>query len=61
MKREIKSNDTTGVVVGSKEKRLASAQLYRRAGKYLEAARIIFDVRYLIISLIIFNYFCNFV
>ncbi|VBB32750.1 unnamed protein product [Acanthocheilonema viteae] len=32
------------VVVGSNEKSLAAVQLYRRAGKYLEAARIIFDV-----------------
>ncbi|VDN93551.1 unnamed protein product, partial [Brugia pahangi] len=31
-------------LTGSNEKTLAAAQLYRRAGKYLEAARIIFDI-----------------
>ncbi|EJD74175.1 WD repeat protein 35 [Loa loa] len=31
-------------LTGSNEKTLAAVQLYRRAGKYLEAARIIFDI-----------------
>ncbi|CAG9538621.1 unnamed protein product [Cercopithifilaria johnstoni] len=31
-------------LTGSNEKTLAAIQLYRRAGKYLEAARIIFDI-----------------
>lgn len=32
-------------LTGSNERTLAAVQLYRRAGRHLDAARIIFDVR----------------
>uniref|UniRef100_A0A915PI34 WD repeat-containing protein 35 n=1 Tax=Setaria digitata TaxID=48799 RepID=A0A915PI34_9BILA len=37
-------------LTGSNEKTFAAVQLYKRAGKYLEAARIVFDVSYTFIA-----------